>query len=301
MEPNYIGYSEHPPNSNGVKRARTTMQIRSWHIQRKQRSLKSMMGELENVQYPGIYILFEKTKVYVGEAEHFPDRLSQHMTKPDDKIKGWTEVLVISDGRPITQSVFNNKAVRQVLETYLNNLLRANKYDVVGSSRSPTLDQSQHYIVTTLLPELYFFLEKQGIVTRPVEEKGQEQVYLDDLKDIFNKKRIRIKNWGEKEAILFEGKKIFIRPGSQKPKGWQITIRGKKQGSFIYCARRGDGYLLVPRDGVLYMPLNVIQKFIPKSAFDRDTVDIFIVFSETQAMLKYHENSLDVTEYKLLD
>lgn len=301
MEPNYIGYSEHPQNSNGVKRARTTMQIRSWHIQRKQRSLKALIGELETLQYPGIYILFEKTKAYVGEAEHFPDRLSQHMAKPDEKIKGWTEVIVISDGRPIKQSVFNNKAVREFLEFYLNKLLRANKYNVVGSSRSPRLDDSQHYIVATLLPELYFFLEKQGIVTKPVEEIGQEQVYLDDLKDLFKKKRIHIKDWGEKEAISQNGEKIFIRPGSLKPKGWQITIRGRKPGSFIYCARRGEGHLLVPRDGVLFIPLNVIQRFIPESAFEQDTVDIFIVFIESEVALRYHENRLDVTEFRLLD
>jgi hypothetical protein len=300
MEINYIGYSEQPPNGNDVRQARTTMQVRSWRIPRKQKSLQALIKEMGTVQYPGVYILFEKTKAYVGEAEHFPDRLNQHMTNPDDKIKGWTEVLVISDGRPMTQSVLNNKAVRQVLEAYLNELLKANKFDVVASVRSPTLDPSQQCIVNMLLPELYFFLEKQGVVTKPLEEKGQEQVYLDELKDLFKKKCIPVKEWTEKEAVLENGEKVFIRPGSLKPKGWQVTIRGKMEGSFIDCARKGEGYLLVPRDGVLYIPLNEIQNFIPAPAFELDTVDIFIVFTESEAKLIYHEKTLDVTKYKLL-
>jgi len=302
MEPNQIGYSEHPPNGNGVKRARTTMQLRSWQIERKQKSLKALIAELEKVQYPGIYVLFnpKKDRAYVGEAEHFPGRLSQHMSRPDDKIKDWSEVLVISDGRPITQSVFNNKSVREAIESYLNELLKANKYKVVASVRSPTLDQSQQYIVASLRDELYFFLAKKNIVTKPLEEQGQQEVYLDDVKIILRKKGIAVKELGEKEGVLKNGRKVFVRPGSAKKKGWQITIRGRKPGSFIDCARRGDGYLLVPRDGVLYIPLTVIQNFIPEAAFDKDTVDIFIDFSPSGVLLKYHQNNLDVTEHRLL-
>jgi len=300
METNQIGYSQQPPNGNEIREARTTMQVRSWRFPRKQKSLQALIKELETVQYPGVYILFEKTKAYVGEAEHFPERLNQHMTNPDDKIKGWTEVLVISDGRPMTQSILNNKAVRQVLEAHLNQLLKANKFDVVASVRSPTLDPSQQHIVNMLLPELYFFLEKQGVVTKPLEEKGQQQVYLDELKDIFKEKRIPIKEWTEKEAVLENGEKVFIRPGSPKPKGWQVTVRGKKEGSFIDCALKGEGYLLVPRDGVLFIPLKEILNFITASAFELDTVDIFIVFTESEVKLIYHEKTFDVTKYRLL-
>jgi len=299
MDPEKVGYSEHPKNANGILRARTTMQVRSWYIERKQRTLKALVQELETVQYPGLYILFEKTKAYVGEGEHFPTRLSQHMNDPDDKIKDWSEALIISDGRPITQSLFNNKAVRLVLEAYVTKLLRANKYNVVSSVRTPKLDQSQQHIVNTLLPELNFFLTKKGIITRLLEKAGQEQVYLDELVELFKKKRIPIQKWGEKEAT-FQKKKVFIRPGSKKPKGWQITIRGRKAGSFIDCARRGDGYLLVPRDGVLFIPLIAIKKFIPESTFDLDTVDIFIGFADEKVTLGYSKSVLDVTQFRLL-
>lgn len=301
MDTDHIGYSEHPPNGNEIRRARTTWQIRSWYIPRKQKSLKALIKELATVRYPAIYILFEKrTKAYVGEAEHFPARMNQHMTNPDDKIKNWNEVLVISDGRPITQSIFNNKAVRQALEAHLNKLLKTNKYEVVASVRSPTLDQSQQCIFDKLLPELYFFLEKKGIITKPLDEEGQQQIFLDELKDLFKRMGIPMKKWGEKEAISPEGKKVFIRQGSPKSKGWQVTIRGRKSGSFIDCARRGDGYLLVPRGGILFIPLNIIQEFIPKDGFERDTVDIFFDFGSQEVTLKYHDKVLNVTEFRLL-
>lgn len=64
----------------------------------------------------------------------------------------------------------------------------------------------------------------------------------------------QIQEWGTYEAIV-DGKKVFIRPGSKKPKGWQITFRGRKPGSFIDSLHKGIGYLLVSRDGVLLIPL----------------------------------------------
>jgi hypothetical protein len=76
-----------------------------------------------------------------------------------------------------------------------------------------------------------------------------------------------------------------------------IEARGE---SYIDCARKGNGYLLVPRDGVLYMPLAVIQDFIPEAAFEKDTVDIFLDFGSSEVLLKYHRQVLDVTEYRLL-
>jgi len=64
-----IGYHEEPTNSNGIVRARTTAQVRSWLIPRKERALHALRHELETVEYPGVYVLFEgKNKVYVGEA-----------------------------------------------------------------------------------------------------------------------------------------------------------------------------------------------------------------------------------------
>jgi len=295
-----IGYSEHPRNGNGILRARTTSQVRSWHMTRTERAIRGFKRELETTQYPALYILLEKKrKAYVGEAENIHNRLSQHMSNPDDKIKDWSEALIISDGRPITQSIFNNRAVRLSLEAYVNKLLRANKYDVVSSHRSPNLDQSQKHIVDILLPELNFFLKKKGIITKLLEEPGQQQVYLDELKDLFKRKGIRVEKWGAYEAII-KGQKAFIRPGSKKTKGWQITSRGRKLGSFIDCLQKGAGYLIVPRDGVLFIPLTEVKKVIPETVFKHDTVDIWIVFTTDKATLSYKQKVLDVTGFKII-
>lgn len=301
MDTENIGYSDLPKNSNGIQRARTTCQVRSWHMMRGTRPLQAFRRELETVQYPALYLLFEKKtrKVYVGEAENIHSRLSQHISNPDDKIKDWTEVLIISDGRPITQSLFNNRDVRLVLEAYLNKLLKANKYDVVANVRTPTLDQPQQHIVDTLLPELNFFLQKRGIITRLLEEQGQQEVYVDELKVLFQKRNIPAQKWEKYEAVI-EGHKAFIRPGSKKKKGWQITSRGRKSGSFIDCLQKGAGYLIVPRDGVLFIPLTEVKKVIPESVFKHDTVDIWIVFTPEKATLSYKKNVLDVTQFRIL-
>ena len=66
-----IWYYEDPKNSDGIVRARTTKQIRSWEIPRTMKALELLNNELGGIEFPGIYILFEgKNKVYIGEAKN---------------------------------------------------------------------------------------------------------------------------------------------------------------------------------------------------------------------------------------
>jgi len=294
-----IGYHEEPTNSNGILRARTTAQVRSWHILRKERALHALRHELETVEYPGVYILFEKkTKIYVGEAQNIYTRLDQHIKNPEHKIKEWDQALIISDGRPASQSDFNDTVVRRALESYLIKLMKANKYTVVSQAQTTTLNQTQRHVVTTLVSELNFFLARKNLITRLLEERGQEEIFLDELKALFKKKKIVVQKWGKYEALI-QNQKAFIRPGSKKPKGWQITFRGRKPGSFIDCLEKGEGYLLVPRNGVLLVPLNQVKKVIDEAAFEQDTIDIWIVFPPEKVTLSYKSQSTDVTEFRL--
>lgn len=120
MSNNDIGYHEDPKNSDGIIRARTTKQIRSWEIPRTMKALEVLNNELGKIEFPGIYTLFEgKNKVYIGEAKNIYNRLKTHMANPEDKIKNWGKALVINDGRPATQSDFNDTVVRKALELYL--------------------------------------------------------------------------------------------------------------------------------------------------------------------------------------
>lgn len=302
MSNNDIGYHEDPKNSDGIIRARTTKQIRSWEIPRTMKALEVLNNELGKIEFPGIYTLFEgKNKVYIGEAKNIYNRLKTHMANPEDKIKNWGKALVINDGRPATQSDFNDTVVRKALELYLIKLFKANKYAVVAQGEPQKLNAIQKFLVNSLKEELNFFLLKKNIIIKVLEEKGQEEVFGDELKKILEKSGRKIEEWGRYEALI-DGKKVFIRPGSKKPKGWQITFRGRKPESFIDSLQKGDGYLLVSRNGVLLIPLTEVQKAIlDKTAYEQDTIDIWIVFAEEKVTLSYKKNTIDVTNFRLID
>ena len=297
-----IGYQEDPENGDGIIRARTTKQIRSWEIPRTMKALEVLNIELGRIEFPGIYILFEgKNKVYIGEAKSIYIRLKTHMSNPEDKIKNWSKALIINDGRPAMQSDFNDTVVRKALELYLIKLFKANKYAVVAQGEPQKLNAIQKFLVRTLREELNFFLLKKNVITKVLEEKGQEEVFGDELKKILEKSGRKIGEGGRYEAII-DGKKAFIRPGSKKPKGWQITFRGRKPGSFIDSLQKGEGYLLVSRNGVLLIPLTEVQKVIlDKTAYEQDTIDIWIVFAEEKVTLSYKRNTIDVTKFRLIN
>jgi hypothetical protein len=301
MQDNEIGYQEDPKNSNGIIRARTTKQIHSWEFSREIKALELLNNEFGRIEFPGIYILFEgKKKVYVGEAKSIYNRLKTHIKSPEDKIKKWDRVIVINDARIASQSNFNDTVVRKALELHLINLFKADKYVVVAQGEPQTLNATQKHLADSLTKELNFFLLKKTVISKIVEERGQEKVYGDALRKIIEKCGKKIQNWGEYEATI-DGEKVFIRPGSKKPKGWQITFRGRKPGSPIDCLQKGTGYLLVSRNGLPFIPLTEVQRVIQdKSTYEQDTIDVWVVFKENQTTLTYKENSIDVTNLRLI-
>jgi len=51
----------------------------------------------------------------------------------------------------------------------------------------------------------------------------------------------------------------------------------------------------------LYIPLREVKKVVPNNEFEiQDTVDVYIVFDEGKAILKYKDKSIDVTKYRLV-
>lgn len=296
MAQNNIGFYEEPKNGNGIIRARTTLQIRSWDMPRTQKALEGFNTEIGKAEFPGVYILFAKNRVYVGEAKSLYNRLKTHMTTPDDKVKDWQRVLIVNDGRPATQSDFNDTVVRRALEIYLVRLLRANKYVVVSQGEPQILNSFQKHTVDSLTVELNTLLKKKSIITKVLEEHGQEEVFRDELKKILQKSGKNVTKWGAYE-IEIDGSKAFIRPGSPKPKGWQITFRD----IFLNALNKGDGFLLVSRNGVLLIPLAEVQKVIKdKNAYNQNTIDIWIVFGDEKITLSYKDETIDVTKYKLI-
>lgn len=301
MNQNNIGFYEEPRNSNGIVRSRTTLQIRSWDMPRTQKALERFNKDTGGAEFPGIYILLAKNKAYVGEAKSLYSRIKNHMTTPDDEIKDWDRVILVNDGRPATQSDFNDTVVRRALEFYLGKLLKANKYNIVSHGSQQILNSLQEHIVNSLIFELNPFLKKKNVITKGLEEHGQEQVFLDELKTKLEESGRKITKWGAYEAEI-DGEMVFIRPGSKKSKGWQITFRGRKPGSPIDSLKEGEGFLLFPRDGILVIPLTEVQKVIKdKAAYDQDTVDVYISFQEDKIMLLYKDKALDVTKFRLFE
>lgn len=300
MAENNIGFYQEPRNGNGIIRARTTLQIRSWDMPRRQQSLERFNTDTGKTEFPGVYILFDKTKVYIGEAKNLYDRVKTHMNNPDEKIKDWTRMLIMNDGRPAAQSDFNDPAVRKALEYYLRGLLKANKYNVVSGGEQQILNSHQQHTVDSLITELDYFLKKKNVITKLLEEHGQEEIFKDELIKILQKRGKKIANWKGQEVEI-DGIKTFVRPGSKKPRGWQITIRGRKPGSFIYSFKKGNGFLLIPRDGVILIPLEEVQKVIKdKTAYNQDTIDIWIVFGEEKITLSYKDETIDITRFRLV-
>jgi len=296
MANNEIGYHEDPKNSNGIIRARTTKQIRSWQVPRSIKALEKLNDEMGKIPFPGNYILFDRMKVYVGEASDIYERLKTHIKAPEDKIKNWDTALILNDGRPATQSDFNDGVVRLALELHLITLLKANKYRPVSQGRQPTLNSVQKQLVSSLIQELNHFLLKKNIISKALEEEGLEEIFEDELKKILAQHKMHIQKWSAYEATI-DGQKTYIRPGSPKPKGWQITFRDR----FLNSLKNGDGYLLVSRDGVLLIPLQKVQQVVKdQAAYKQNTIDVYIRFSPEGITLTYKDNTIDVTDHKLL-
>jgi predicted GIY-YIG superfamily endonuclease len=301
MTSDELGYTENPQNGSGIKRLKTTRLIRAWEMNRSLESLHALdVVDMGGLDFPGVYILFEgNNKVYIGEAKSLVKRIDNHNRMPEEKIKNWDKVMVINDGRPATQSDLNDEVVRKAIEYYLIELFKTNKYRVVAQGENQNLNPTEMHLVDSLKKELLFFFQKTTLISKDIERKDEKEVFSDEVKTILIKRKMVINKWKEKDAEI-DGVITFVRQGSKKNKGYQITIRGRKPGSFIDCVKKKTGNLLVRRDGVLLIPLSMIHDVInDDSALEQDTVDIYIVFKDDGAFLSYKTNTIDVTKYKL--
>jgi len=298
-----FGYHQDIKNGDGIIRARTIGgHLRSWEIPRTLNALEVVKKEWGNLEYPGIYILFDSSskKIYIGEAKDIYNRLKTHMTSPEDKIKNWDRAILINDGRTAMQSDFNDTVIRKSLELHLISLFKANRYTVVAQGEPQKHNPQQKSLFQALKEEVNFFLMKKNLITKLIEKPGQEEILRDDLKKILERKDYKINSWKADEAIL-NGKKAYIRPGSPKPKNnpkhWQITFRDVFKDSL----QKGEGDLLVPRDGILLIPLKEVQKVVTDaSKYKQNTIDVYINFKEDTIELTYTTNTIDVTPFRLL-
>jgi hypothetical protein len=296
-----FGFVSTPTNGLGIVRAKTLVgNLRLWDIPRSEQALDILIGEIGQSPIPGIYILFDERggkKAYIGQTENIKGRLGNHIRTPEDKIKGWERAIVINDGRNAEQSELNDENIRLVLENYLVDLFKINRYKVVTqSSRIPSLSSSQATIIRSFKAEINILLSNKNKISKFLTERADNEVYLDDARRILKQRGYTIQEWGAKYAVV-NGEPVIVRPGSAKAKGWQVTFRGSKSLSGL---SKGDGYMLMPRGKILFIPLAAIRDFVASvdsEAFRRDTLDIFIRFDEERIVLVYKDRETTITSY----
>ena len=298
MNRNY-GYQENPENGLGIVRARTQIgNLRSWDIPRDESAIKRVIEDIGESPVPALYMLFDDRsgkKVYIGESSDILSRINNHIKNPQNaQIKNWTRAIVINDGRNASQSDLNDENIRLVLEDYLVRLFKVNHYTVATEkTRSPSLSSSQKSIVESFKDELTILLTRKNKVTKVLSDKGEDEILSTQLKKILEKNNYQISEWSAYEAVI-NGKKTYIRPGSSKKKGWQITFRDK----FKKLLEDGGGYLLVSRQRLPLVEMSVIRDFIKEvdeDAFTRSTIDIFVSFDEEYTFIAYKDRKLDIS------
>ena len=299
MEDYGLGYVETSVDSDGITRANTGG-LHSWAFPRSQRAIEAINKELLKMDFPSVYLLFQGEKdVYVGEAKSVYNRLITHNATPEEKIKDWNRGIIINDGRPATTSNFNDTVVRKTLELYLQKLLKINKYKVLAQGEVQKHNPNQKAIVESIIPQLNFLLLKKKIITKLEEKSGEGEVLNDELLKILKDRGYTINSFGEKNAVINDAP-AFIRPASKKSKGWQITIRGGKEGSFIDSLRKGKGHLIVPRGRVLMIPLAKVLELVTSPELEKDTADVWVNFKEGKIELSYKDRTIEITQYALL-
>ncbi|NOZ60951.1 MAG: GIY-YIG nuclease family protein, partial [Calditrichaeota bacterium] len=252
-----------------------------------------------------IYMLFYdrgEKKVYIGQSENLKNRLLTHIRTPDAKVKNWDRAVLINDGRNASQSDFNDENIRLTLENFLIQLFKINRYKVITSaSRNPSLSSSQKILINSFKQEIVILLTRKTRITKVLTEKGDDEVYNDEVRKLLLRKGYKIAKWGRIEAAI-NGEPAYIRAGSLKSSGWQVTFRGSKPSSFKTNLQQGKGFLLMPRGPVLLIPLKEIRNHIhsvDSDAFIRDTIDVFVKFEEQEIFLIYKGKKIEISRFAL--
>lgn len=302
MTENLIGYQEDPLNGDGIIRARTNISLRSWEFSRDLSILNTINLEFNESAFPGIYILRHNTKVYVGESSNIFNRLTSHFSNPPNaRVTNFNNIVIMSDGRTANQSVLNDQVIRLELEFYINQLLTINHFVVTSQANSQETNPFQTNIVALLKNEINVLLSKRAWISKFLPDEEVREVLPDQLNKILHGMGYDVStdsSISKNKALLVDGVATFVRPGSDKSKGWQITFRSK----FFEFLQRGEGNLLINRDGILIIPLSTINEFINDfDTSDNDTRDVFATFENGSVFLKYHDQVLDVTEFRLIN
>lgn len=290
-------YPYQKSEENGIKRARAKG-IFLLHAP-KSETAKVLKKEFGALEHPGIYLLGKNgTKdVYVGESADLESRIGAWAKKPPKELKEWNNVILINDMRQIKYSDFANSDVRKKIEKLLIQVLKENNFNVVNKQEAqPKLSDEQSRQADNIFLEIEFLITEYRLIQERKKEKvKQEEIPIGVVEEMLIQKGHRVDQLGAYEGKI-DGKVAFVRDGSQKAKGWQITLRD----TFRESVRDADGFLLVNRGNCLLIPFAALRNFLGDHLNEK-TVDIFIKFiSKVKATVVYKESELDVSKYLLV-
>jgi hypothetical protein len=288
---------EEDPSDKHLIRARTKLgQLRVWRFPKegvKQVNGLDFAGPLE---HPGLYILYEKNRrqAYVGETSDLKGRLETHYQKGPKELEDWTDTVVINDGRSYAQSIFRSDLRAYLEKRLIDHVVSSKIYHVVNKVKGePRLDVGTKVLADKLDEELVFVLEKIGFAKIIPKVVVQEEVIsVADVKIMLETKGYTCE-LREKEGRI-DGEKAYIRPGSRKHRGWQITLRGE----FIQDARNGKGYLIVNRGNCFLVPLAKLKEWLG-SKLDTTTRDIYIRFDEKKVYSTRELEPLNISGFQI--
>lgn len=210
--------------------------------------------------------------------------------------------MIIWDGRPNTTSVFNDATIRQFIERKLIEVFKKSETfkPVNKVEYPPPLNYAQLSKSNSLLDEIQFMLDKQKLINPLVsEEIIQEEMTLKELEDLLTNKGYKVNDWNSRlETVEINGKKCFYRSGSNKPKGWQVTL--KHDLKRFLDESDEDGYFLFNRGRCLLIPMNELRKEFRDLSKGKNTLDIFVVFENDKTKIKSHNKELDVSKFCLI-
>lgn len=284
------GYTLHPRDSHGVRKGESVPPISfSWLVPRKtvQRFLKGLD------RYPGLYVLFgDARRAYIGETDDLTSRLSQHVKSTPGELGVLKNILAITDCRT-QNSYFSTAEVRKILEQMLINWLPRDYklVNVQGKGQRQSTGQSSA-IVELLSQDIKKHLLNHKVVPsipQPGDKCLQPEATVQEAKEILAGKGHKLKFKSAYEGEI-DGKLLLSRGGSPKPRGWQVTIRGK----WRQRVANEQGYYLLLRIPLALVPFSEIRKIVPDLTTN-DTVDIF--FDLVEKRLYYRQQSRSISRF----
>lgn len=276
--PSSFGWDEDPPDRAGVSRARTKLgHFRGiWMVPSEAVRAIADRELGGGVNHPGLYILrnSESGRVYVGESSDLKTRLGNWSDKPPPRLGSFDRVYVLNDGRTSAHSIFTDETLRKALEQWIVASVKEHgKFETVNEvERPPHLAVHQKAMFDHLSSELGFLLHKLELVERVPPPKVDDSVTpIDQVGTCFPGRKFEKRS---KYRGLVDGKEVIFTEGSDKPEGFQLTIRVNERWQKLLAA--ADGFVCWTRGPCYLVPISAIKGWLGDKLSKQPTVDVFL-------------------------